>query len=133
MDRPAIRFGASYYPPHHDPADWARDMDLMAAHGLTVVRSAELLASWDRIEVARGRWDFEWLDELFDLAAERGMRILLGTGSQSPPVWMAEAWPDLQVLSRDGVRYPIATSWSCACKDHPGYLEEVERWIGQLI
>ncbi|CAN5565767.1 beta-galactosidase [soil metagenome] len=127
-----VRFGASYYPPHHDPSDWARDMDLMAGHGLTVVRSAELLASWDRIEVARGRWEFEWLDILFDLAAERGMQVLLGTGTCAPPVWMAEEWPDLQVVSREGVQYPIASSWSWACKDHPGYLAEVERWIGQL-
>ena len=132
MGERRILFGASYYPPHHDRDDWARDMDLMADAGLTIVRTAELLASWDRIEVARGRWEFEWLDTLFDLAAERGMQLLLGTGTCAPPVWMAEAWPDLQVVSRDGVQYPIATSWSWACKDHPGYLEEVERWIGQL-
>ncbi len=128
-----VRFGASYYPPHHDASDWPRDMDLMAGAGFTVVRSAELLASWDRIEVARGRWDFGWLDTLFDLAGERGMRILLGTGTCSPPVWMAEAWPDLQVVSREGVPYPIASAWSWACKDHPGYLAEAERWVGQLV
>lgn len=132
MSSSGIRFGASYYPPHHDADDWARDMDLMAEHGLTVVRTAELLASWDRIEVARGRWEWAWLDTLFDLAAERDMHILLGTGSQSPPVWMAEEWPDLQVVDREGVQYPIASSWSWACKDHPGYLNEVQRWIGQL-
>ncbi len=128
-----VRFGASYYPPHHDRGDWARDMDLMAEHGLTVVRSAELLASWDRIEVAPGRWEFEWLDTLFDLAAERGMQILLGTGTCAPPVWMAEKWPELQVVSREGVQYPIGSAWSWACKDHPGYAAEARRWVGQLI
>ena len=133
MSSTGIRFGASYYPPQHDRDDWARDLDFMAEHGLTVVRSAELLTSWDHIEVARGRWDFEWLDTLFDLASERGMQILLGTGSETPPVWMAEEWPDLQVVSRDGVQYPIASSWSWACKDHAGYLAEVERWVGQLL
>ena len=133
MSSTGIRFGVSYYPPHHDASDWARDMDLMAEAGLTVVRSAELLASWDRIEVARGRWEFGWLDQLFDLAEERDMQILLGTGTCSPPVWMAGEWPDLQVVSREGVQYPIASAWSWACKDHPGYLAEAERWIGQLI
>lgn len=126
------QFGSSYYPPHHDPADWPRDLDRMAEAGLTVIRSGELLASWDHIEVAPGRYEFGWLDRLFDLAGERGIKILLGTGSCVAPVWMAEAYPDLQVLSREGVQYPIASMWSWACRDHPAYRAELTRWLGVL-
>lgn len=127
-----VHFGSSYYPPHHDPADWPRDLDRMVEAGLTVIRTAELLASWDRLEVAPRTYDFGWLDRIFELAAERGIGILLGTGSCCPPVWMAEAHPDLQVVSRDGVQYPIASSWSWACKDHPAYREELSRWLQTL-
>lgn len=127
-----VRFGCSYYPPHHEPIDWARDLDRMAEAGLTVIRTAELLASWDRIEVARHEYDFAWLDRIFELAAEREMRIVLGTGSCCPPVWMAEAYPDLQVVSRDGIQYPIASSWSWACKDHPAYRDELAGWLETL-
>ncbi len=130
LDR--VRIGSSYYPPMHDPADWPRDFDRMVEHGLTVVRTAELLASWDRIEVAPHTYDFSWLDRVFELAGERGMRVVLGTGSCCPPVWMAETYPDLQVVSRDGVQYPIGSSWSWACRDHPAYREELTRWIGSL-
>lgn len=129
---PDVPFGSSYYPPHHDPADWPRDLDRMAAAGLTVIRTAELLASWDRIEVARHRYEFGWLDRIFDLAAERGIRVLLGTGSQNPPIWMLDEWPDLPVKSRDGTPYPTATMWGWACKDHPGYRAEVDRWVRVL-
>jgi beta-galactosidase len=125
-------FGSSYYPPHHESHDWERDLDNMARFGLGAIRTAELLASWDRIEVGEHRYDFSWLDRIFDLAEERGIRIILGTGSCCPPIWMLSRYPDLQVVSRDGVPYPIATSWSWACKDHPGYLQEVERWISVL-
>lgn len=129
---PTVPFGSSYYPPHHDPSDWPRDLDRMAAAGLTVIRTAELLASWDRIEVGRRSYDFGWLDIIFDLAEERGMSILLGTGSQNPPIWMVDEWADLQVVSRDGTAYPTATMWGWACKDHPGYLAELERWVRVL-
>jgi beta-galactosidase len=130
LDR--VAFGSSYYPPHHSPEDWVRDLDRMAESGLWVIRSAELLASWDRIEVARHEYDFGWLDRLFDLAGERGIKILLGTGSCCPPVWMASEYDDIHVVSRDGVPYPNGAMWSWACKDHPGYQAEVERWIRVL-
>lgn len=127
-----LLLGSSYYPPHHEAADWGRDLDRMVEAGLTVIRTGELLASWDRIEVAPREYDFAWLDRLFELATERGIRIVLGTGSCVPPVWMAEAYPDLQVLSREGVQYPIASMWSWACKDHPAYREELSRWLEVL-
>ena len=127
-----VQFGSSYYPPHHDPADWPRDLDRMVEAGLTVIRSGELLASWDHIEVAPGRFEFGWLDRLFDLAGERGIKIVLGTGSCVAPVWMAEAYPDLQVISRDGVQYPIGSMWSWACRDHPAYRTELSRWLATL-
>lgn len=132
MSSVGLRFGSSYYPPHHDPADWSRDLDRMAAAGLDTIRTAELLASWDRIEVAPHTYDFGWLDRIFALAGERGIKVLLGTGSCCPPIWMASAYADLQVVSRDGVPYPTASTWGWACKDHPGYRAEVDRWVRTL-
>lgn len=129
---PRIRFGSSYYPPHHDAGDWARDLDRMRDSGLDTIRTAELLASWDRIEVDRERYDFSWLDEVFDLAEARGIGIVLGTGTNCPPIWMLDEYPDLQVVSSEGVPYPTATSWSWACKDNPGMRRESERWITLL-
>lgn len=125
-------FGSSYYPPHHEEVDWARDLDRMHAAGQRVIRTAELLASWDRLEVARHTYDWSWLDRVFDLAEERGMRILLGTGSQNPPIWMIEEYPDLPVRAADGVPYPTGAMWSWACKEHPAYLTEVERHVRTL-
>jgi beta-galactosidase GanA len=130
LDR--IAFGSSYYPPHHTPDDWVHDLDRMASCGLRVIRTAELLASWDRIEIAKHEYDFGWLDRLFELAGERGIKILLGTGSCCPPIWMAAEFPDLPVLSRDGVRYPTGAVWSWACRNHPELLKELERWIRVL-
>lgn len=127
-----VHIGSSYYPPHHEPEDWVRDLDLMHSSGLDTIRTAELLASWDRIEIDRDVYDFSWLDRLFDLAEERDMKILLGTGTCCPPIWMLDRYPDLQVVSSEGIPYPTATMWSWACKDNPGFKVEAERWLRLL-
>jgi beta-galactosidase GanA len=133
MSKSSFPLGASYYPPHHDPQDWARDVAAMAEAGMTCIRSAELLASWDYIEKVRGRPDWDWLDALFDAAHERGLRILLGTGSPNPPIWLLDAYPDAQIVDRDGRPFPTGTVWGWACRNHPGYRAEVERYLGRLI
>lgn len=127
-----VYVGSSYYPPHHQPDDWARDLDRMHSTGLDTIRTGELLASWDRIEVDREVYDFSWLDRIFDLAEERDMQILLGTGTSCPPIWMLDRYPDLQVVSSEGTPYPTATTWSWACKNNPGFKVEAERWLRLL-
>jgi beta-galactosidase GanA len=125
--------GSSYYPPHHDPSDWERDVKRMAEAGLNTIRTAELLASWDQIEPVRGSPNFGWLDRIFELANQYGLKILLGTGSCSPPIWMKELYPDVQIISRDGVPYPTATVWGWASKVHPGYRLEMQRYLDLLL
>ncbi len=125
--------GCSYYPPHHDPADWERDFDRMARAGFNAIRTAELLASWDQIERFPRRPDFSWLDRSFELGEKYGLKILLGTGACCPPIWMLDEYPDLPVVSRDGVPYPTGAGWSWACIDHPAYLAESDRYLRQLL
>ncbi len=125
--------GCSYYPPHHDPTDWERDFKRMAEAGFNTIRTAELLASWDQIERLPRKPDFSWLDRTFELGQQYDLKILLGTGACCPPIWMLDEYPDLQVISRDGVSYPTGASWGWACIDHPAYLEESDRYLGQLL
>lgn len=125
--------GASYYPPHHDEADWPADVANMAAAGMTCIRSAELLASWDYIEKVRGAPDWRWLDALFAAAQHHGMRILLGTGSPNPPIWLLDLYPDAQIVDREGQPFPTGTVWGWACRNHPGYRAEVRRYLELLL
>ena len=71
--------GSSYYPPFHAPEDWVRDTANMAAADMNMMRTAELLATWDYIEPERGKPDWSWLDRIFELSQENGIQILLGT------------------------------------------------------
>jgi beta-galactosidase GanA len=105
----------------------------MADAGFNAIRTAELLASWDRIEQLPRRPDFGWLDRTFELGARYGLRILLGTGPCCPPIWMLDEYPDLRIVTRDGVPYPTGATWHWACIDHPALVAESDRYLEQLL
>lgn len=133
---PELRFfvlGSSYYPPFHAPEDWARDVARMQAAGLNAIRTAELIASWEWIEPSKGQFDFGWLDRIFELCQKHGLRALLGTGAGSPPIWLLDEYPDVQIVSQDGVPYPTGTMWGWACIHHPGFRAESERYLRALL
>jgi beta-galactosidase len=98
-----------------------------------MIRTAELITSWDYIEPRRGQPEWDWLDRIFELAAENGIQIVLGTGSCSPPIWMLEQYPDLQRVSREGMKYPTNAVWGWACVNNPGLRSEVSRYVGMLL
>lgn len=125
--------GSSYYPPFHDPEDWERDLSNMKRAGLNTIRTAELLASWDYIEPKRGHPEWGWLDRIFELANSYDLRIVLGTGSCNPPIWMLTDYPDLQRISREGVAYPTNTMWGWACVNNPGLRGELSRYLTLLL
>ena len=128
-----LPLGSSYYPPFHPPGDWERDLRRMAEAGLNALRTAELIASWEWLEPERGRFDFSWLDRTFELARQYGLRILLGTGAGSPPIWLLDEYADVRIVGPDGVPYPTGARWGWACIDHPGFLAEAERYLRVLL
>ncbi len=125
--------GSSYYPPFHTPEEWVKDVENMVKAGLNMIRTAELLASWDYIEPRQGQPEWDWLDRIFELSEQHQLEIVLGTGSCNPPIWMMELYPDLQKVSREGLKYPLNTVWGWACPNHPGLRTELTRWITLLF
>jgi beta-galactosidase GanA len=110
-----------------------RDVARMAEAGLNALRTAELIASWEWIEPKQGELDFGWLDRIFELCQQHGLRVLLGTGAGSPPVWLLDEYPDVQIVSQDGVPYPTGAMWGWACIHHPGFRAESERYLLELL
>ena len=105
-------FGTDYYPEHwifpYDgfeeapEARWDEDARLMAAAGMNVVRLGEF--SWGLCESEEGHFDFGWLRRVMDVLGRNGIKIVLGTPTAAPPIWLALKHPDILPLDENGQR-----------------------------
>lgn len=100
-------FGVDYYPEHwvhpyagtpEDPeARWKEDVRLMLECGVNVVRMGEF--AWGLFEPEEGKFDFAWMRRAMDLFHAAGIKVVLGTPTAAPPVWLARQHPE--ILPRD--------------------------------
>jgi len=84
-----MRIGADYYPEHWPEDRWETDARLMGEAGISLVRVGEF--AWSRMEPEPGRIDFGWLDRAVDVLSARGIQVVMGTPTATPPRWLADA------------------------------------------
>ncbi|QNA85392.1 beta-galactosidase [Sphingomonas sp. So64.6b] len=95
-----LSIGSSWYPEQWPEARWEVDLALMERAQLNVVRIGEF--AWARMEPADGQFDFAWLDRAIAAAARHKIRVVLGTPTAGPPIWLTEAHPDVLRVNEDG-------------------------------
>ena len=98
-----MTMGTCYYPEHWDRALWEEDLERMLQAGITVIRIAEF--AWNKIEPREGEFTFDFFDAFLDLCEQKGMQVIFGTPSATPPVWLTEKYPEVLNANRDGVLY----------------------------
>ena len=97
---PPLAMGTSWYPEQWPEERWDADLALMERAHFRVVRLGEF--AWARMEPADGEFDFAWLDRAIAAAARHGLKVVLGTPSAAPPIWLTEAHPDTLRMEEDG-------------------------------
>lgn len=98
-----MTMGTCYYPEHWDESLWAEDLKRMQKAGISVIRVAEF--AWNKIEPEEGVFVFDFFDRFLDLCQEKGMKVIFGTPSATPPVWLTEKYPEVLNANIDGVLY----------------------------
>jgi beta-galactosidase len=103
--------GVDYYPeqwvfPYGGTAEnpeaaWEHDADLMVKAGFNVVRIGEY--SWGLCEREEGKYDFDWLKRVMDIMAQREIKVVLGTPTAAPPIWMAKKYPAMLPVDERGL------------------------------
>ncbi len=121
-----FHFGVDYYPEQWPEDRWPIDADLMMRARFTCVRLAEF--SWGVLEHAAGTFDFGWLDRAVELLAGRGLKIVLGTPTASPPSWLMQADRSMARVSETGqvVAYGNRRGY---CPSHAGYRAHSRRIV----
>ncbi len=124
-----IQIGMDYYPEQWDPSLWEEDAARMAALGVKVVRIAEF--AWSRMEPREGEFHFEWLDEAIRVLAGHGMRVILGTPTNCPPLWMYQHYPETLQQDRTGQRvFPGIRGHRCMMS--PKFRFYARRVVGEM-
>ena len=103
-------FGVDYYPeqwvfPYAGTADapegaWENDAELMTAAGINVVRIGEF--SWGLCEPEPDQYDFRWLRRVMDIMEQHGIKVVLGTPTAAPPIWLAKKHPEILPIDEYG-------------------------------
>ena len=95
--------GTCYYPEHWPKELWAEDLDRMLAVGITQIRIGEF--AWTLVEPEEGTFTDAFFRPFLDLCAEKGMKVVFGTPTATPPAWLTEKYPEVLNARPDGVLY----------------------------
>lgn len=104
-------FGVDYYPeqwvypyggtPENPEASWAEDIELMRQAGFNAVRMGEF--TWGLCEPEEGKYDFAWLNRVMDQLDRAGIKVVLGTPTAAPPVWLTRKHPEILPVDENGL------------------------------
>lgn len=122
-------FGVDYYAECWPEQLWDKDIELMAAANMNIVRLADF--AWSRVETAPGRFDFSWLDKVIEKIGSRGMKVVLGTSTAGPPYWLVKRYPGVSPVDYEGhsVRYYGRGDGAQYSYYNPDFLRCVERLV----
>jgi beta-galactosidase len=95
----------------YNPDQWLNQPDILKEDlrlmKLAKVNSASInIFGWSAIEPEEGKFTFEWLDKVMDDLAKIGSQVVLATPSGAKPNWMAQKYPEIRRVNRDGSRQP---------------------------
>lgn len=122
--------GVDYYPEQWDSALIEADMDRILELGCNVIRIGEF--AWHRMEPEEGRFDFSFFDGVIAMAKEKGLQVIFGTPTATPPAWLIHKHPDILSQFPDGSSRAFGGR-HVSCYSSQPYREYCARIVTQLV
>jgi beta-galactosidase len=125
----ALLVGVAWYPEQWPESRWEKDLELMEAAHIKMVRVAEF--AWSTMEPSEGHYDFDWLERAIALAGKHHIVTVLGTPTAAPPAWLTSKYPDTLRVEPDGQRAKHGNRAQESATS-PRYLEFCRKIAGQM-
>lgn len=128
-----ILYGAAYYHEYMPYDRLDKDIALMKAAGINVVRLGE--STWSLWEPADGRFEYAWMDRVVAAMDKAGIKVLMGTPTYSIPAWMAKKHPEILARRMNGTAtgapaaYGMRQNMDTDAKAYRAYSERLIRNI----
>jgi beta-galactosidase len=121
--------GAAYYPEDWPLEQIDDDIAIMKQVGMNVMRVGEF--AWSRMEPKEGEYDFDWLHLAIDKLKNANIAVIIGTPTCTPPIWLAEKYPEILVVNDKGIRAQHGGRRH-ACPNNPVYREYCGKIVTKL-
>jgi len=124
-----LLYGVAYYDEYMPVERLDKDIAMMKAAGINVVRIAE--STWSTLETQEGVFDFHHIDRVLNAMHKAGIQVIIGTPTYAIPTWLALKHPDVLVTTPHGqVKYGPRQNMDIT-NEH--FLKAAERVIRKLM
>jgi beta-galactosidase len=111
--------------PAPERAAWKKDLETIKSLGFNHVKT---WVDWATAEPQQGRFRFDVLDQLLELADEVGLRVIIQLYTETTPEWVGRKFPDASFVTDQGAKIGSQASPGF-CVDHPGVREAMARFV----
>lgn len=107
--------------------DWNRDIMQIKALGFNSIKT---WIEWSHCEPFKGRYNFENLKIILELAEKAGLKVIIQVYGESAPDWVGKEFPDglFEAHNGDRIKPQIAPGY---CIDHSGVKEAFARFYSE--
>jgi len=127
MDK--LLYGVAYYDEYMPYERLDKDVQMMQAAGINVVRIAE--STWGTMEPQDGVFNFSHIDRVLNAMQKAGIGVIIGTPTYAVPTWLAKKYPEvLAITPRGQNQYGARQNMDIT---NPHYLYYAERAIRKML
>lgn len=124
-----LLYGVAYYDEYMPYDRLDKDIEMMKAAGVNLVRIAE--STWSTCEPQEGVFDFSHVTRVLDAMEKAGIHVIIGTPTYAVPTWMVKSYPDIMAETKRG--RGIYGARQIMDITHPVYRYYAERVIRKLM
>ncbi len=95
-----LLFGVAYYDEYMPYERLEKDIVMMKAAGINVVRIAE--STWSTEEPQEGVFDFSHIDKVLNAMHKAGISVIIGTPTYAVPAWLVKKYPEILAETPQG-------------------------------